>query len=116
MARTRSYRIFLSKKECKIIRHLQKKATSSNARIRYAILLAADENAYGNKLTNHDIANASCASVPTVINTLRKFYESGLDEAIKPSRNSNSDTARLKATGNVEAKIIAKACTAPLDS
>ena len=113
MARTRSYRISLSKKERKIIRHLQKKATSPNARTRYAILLAADENAHGGRLTNSDIANASGASIPTVIDTLRKYCESGLGTAAVPARNPNSDTARLKATGDVEAKIIAKACTAP---
>lgn len=113
MARTRLYRISLSKKERKIIRHLQKKAVSSNARTRYAILLAADENIHGSKVTNSDIGNASGASVPTVIDTLRKYCESGLGPAIAPARNPNSNTARLKATGEVEAKIIAKACTAP---
>lgn len=113
MARTCSYRISLSKKERKIIRHLQKKAASSNARTRYAILLAADENAHGERLTNSDIANASGASIPTVIDTLRRYCESGLGAAAAPARNPNSDTARLKATGDVEAKIIAKACTAP---
>ena len=113
MARTRSYRISLSKKERKTIRHLQKKTASSNARTRYAILLAADENAHGGRLTNSDIANASGASIPTVIDTLRRYCESGLGAAAAPARNPNSDTARLKATGDVEAKIIAKACTAP---
>lgn len=47
MARTRSYRISLSKKERKIIRHLQRKTTSSDARTRYAVLLAADESIHG---------------------------------------------------------------------
>lgn len=113
MARTRLYRISLSKKERKIIRHLQKKSVSSNARSRYAILLAADENAHGGRITNSDIANASGTTIPTVIDTLRKYCGNGLAAAISPARNPNSDTARLKATGDVEAKIIAKACTAP---
>lgn len=113
MARSRSYRIFLSKKERKILKHLQKKAVSPNARTRYAVLLAADENARGSSLTNSDIANASGASIPTVIDTLKKYCESGLETAVKPARNPNSDTSRLKATGAVEAKVIAKACTAP---
>ena len=113
MARTRSYRISLSKKERKIIRHLQRKTTSSDARIRYAVLLAADESIHGARLTNSDIANASGASVPTVIDVLKKYYGHGLRAAIAPARNPNSDTARLKATGEVEAKIIATACTAP---
>lgn len=113
MARSRSYRIFLSKKERNVLKHLQKKAVSSNARTRYAVLLAADENARGSSLTNSDIAIASGASIPTVIDTLKKYCESGLDAAVRPARNPNSDTSRLKATGAVEAKVIAKACTAP---
>ena len=78
MARTRSYRISLSKKERKIIRHLQRKTTSSDARTRYAVLLAADESIHGARLTNSDIANASGASVPTVIDVLKKYYGHGL--------------------------------------
>ena len=113
MSRTRSNRISLTKKERKIIRHLQKKTASSNARTRYAILLAADENIHGHDISNTDIANASGACVATVVDTLKKYCSSGLEAAIKPTRNPNSDTARLKATGDVEAKIIAKACTAP---
>ena len=113
MSRTRSNRISLTKKERKIIRHLQKKTSSSNARTRYAILLAADENTHGHDISNSDIANASGACVATVVDTLKKYCSEGLEAALKPSRNPNSDTARLKATGDVEAKIIAKACTAP---
>ena len=113
MPRTRSNRISLTKKERKIIRHLQKKTSSSNARTRYAILLAADENVHGHNISNADIANASGSCVATVIDTLKKYCSSGMEAAIKPTRNPNSDTARLKATGDVEAKIIAKACTAP---
>lgn len=97
----------------KIIRHLQRKTASSDARTRYAVLLAADENIHGARLTNSDIANASGDSIPTVIDVLKKYYGHGLHAAIAPARNPNSDTARLKATGEVEAKIIAKACTAP---
>lgn len=115
MARTRLYRIALSKKERKILKHLQKKVVSSNARTRYAVLLAADENAHGSKIANSDIANASGASIPTVIDTLKKYGEGGLDAAIKPARNPNSDTARMKATGDIEARVIAKACTSPPD-
>ena len=113
MPRTRSNRISLTNKERKIIRRLQKKTTSSNARTRYAILLAADESVHGHYISNADIANAAGSCVATVVDTLKKYCHYGLEAAIKPARNPNSDTARLKATGDVEAKIIAKACTAP---
>lgn len=78
MARSRSYRIFLSKKERNVLKHLQKKAVSSNARTRYAVLLAADENARGSSLTNSDIAIASGASIPTVIDTLKNIVKADL--------------------------------------
>lgn len=113
MARERTYRISLSKRERKNIKQLQRKATSANARTRYAVLLAADEHAHGYHLTNSDIATASGASIPTVIDTLKKYCTDGLSAAVTPVRNPNSDTARTKATGDVEAKIIAKACSAP---
>jgi DNA-binding Lrp family transcriptional regulator len=78
MPRQREHRISLSQKERNIIKHLQKKATSSNARTRYAIILAADETIHRKRLTNSDIANASGASVPTVITTIKEFCEKGL--------------------------------------
>ncbi len=115
MARLRSCRVSLSHKERKIIRYLLKKAASSNARTRYAILLAADENKQKHIPTNSEIASASGASIPTVIDTLKKYCQEGLAAAVQPARNPNSDTARLKATGDVEAKIIAGACTTPPD-
>ena len=113
MSKPRLYRISLIKKERKIIRHLQKKASSANGRTRYAIILAADESVRGSDISYADIATASGACVSTVIDTLKKYCTDGLNAAITPARNPNSDTARLKATGDVEAKIIAKACTAP---
>lgn len=113
MARPRSYRISLSKQERKCIRKLQKKAESPNTRTRCAILLEADEHVHGGSRSNRDIANAAGASIPTVVDTLKKFCKDGLGAAITPARNPNSDTSRLKATGDVEARIIAKACTAP---
>lgn len=113
MARLRSCRVSLSHKERKIIRHLLKKSASSNARTRYAILLAADENKQEHIPANSEIASASGTSIPTVIDTLKKYCEEGIVAAVQPARNPNSDTARLKATGDVEAKIIARACTTP---
>lgn len=111
MARPRSYRVKLTKGERKAIRRLQKKNPSSNAKTRYAIILAADENRSRKEiLTYQEIADKSGASVPTVIDTLKKYCSEGLAEAVTPVRNPNSDIARLKATGDVEAKIIAQAC------
>lgn len=111
MAKSRTYHILLSSRERKSIRHLQKKAVSPNARARYAILLAADESRCGESPSNRDIAARAGTSIPTVIDTIKKYCQEGLSAAITPDRNPRSDTSRLKATGEAEAKIIAKACS-----
>lgn len=111
MARKRSFHISLTKKERKTIRHFQKKTKSSNARTRCAILLAADMGKYSTEKSYAEIAAMSGASVSTVIKTLDEFLEKGFTKMITPKRNPNSNTARLKVTGDIEAKIIATACS-----
>ena len=44
---------------------------------------------------------------------MKKFCTDGLDAALTPNRSPNSDVANLKATGDIQAKVIAKACTEP---
>lgn len=114
MARTRSYVIALSKKERKTIQHFQKKTSSVNARTRCAILLQADENRHPGR-SYSEVASASGACVQTVICTLKEFLSEGFTKMITPNRNPASDTARLKVTGDVEAKVIAAACGAAPD-
>ena len=111
MARPREFRLILSNSERKKVRKLQKRATSEYARTRYGIILQADENIWDGVPTYKQIADRAGVSVPTVIATLRDYTENGLAQAIKPARNPASDTARLKATGEAEAKIVAKACS-----
>ena len=113
MSRARTYRVFLSKKERHVLRHLQKKTPSTNARTRCAIILATDESNSKSIPTYQNIAMQAGASVPTVIDTLGKYVAGGIVKAIKPERNPNSNNARRKATGEAEAKIIAKACSTP---
>lgn len=110
MARHRSYNITLSKDERKIIKKFQKKTSSSHARTRCAILLAADST-YNCGKTYQAIADRAGSSVATVIKTLKEFSENGFTKTVTPNRNPNSDTARLKATGDVEAMVIATACS-----
>ena len=115
MARSRSYRVSLSPVERKKIQHAKWKANSDNRRVRYAIILAADEKRYGHALTYKKITAKAGASIPTVVDTLKKFCTGGITKAVTPLRNpnSNSDTSRLKVAGADEARIIAKACSAP---
>lgn len=110
MSRQREFRIHLSQGERKIIKRLQKRASSPNKRIRYAIILEADEKRHKKVRTYKEIASAAGTSVGTVISTLKSYCLEGLEKAVNPKRNSRSDTARLKATGDTEAKVIATAC------
>ena len=110
MSRQREFRIHLSQGERKIIKRLQKRASSPNKRIRYTIILEADEKRHKKVRTYKEIASAACTSVGTVISTLKSYCLEGLEKAVNPKRNSRSDTARLKATGDAEAKVIATAC------
>ena len=112
MARQREYRVLLSQKERKIIKRLQRRASSPNRRIRYSIILEADEKRCGRVRTYKEIASAAGSSVCTVISTLKTYCSEGLAKAVTPHRSERSNTARLKATGDAEAKIIATACTA----
>lgn len=97
-------------KEHRIIEHFQKKTMSANARTRCAILLVADpdgrrEKSYG------EVSIATGACKASVIRTLMKFLDVGFTKTITPARNPRSDTGRLKVISDIEAKIIAVACS-----
>ena len=114
MARQRAYCISLAPEERKALRKILKRTTSTNRRSRCTILLNADESKNG-PATYQQIAERSGVAVPTVINTLRNFCTEGLAEALIPQRSPNSDVANLKATGDIQAKVVAKACSQPPD-
>lgn len=54
-------------------------------------------------------------SVPTVIDTLKKFCSYGLDSVLTQNRNQNSDVVNLTAKWDIQAKFIAKVYTPPPD-
>ena len=112
MARKRSFQVMLSHRERKTIMRFQKRTSSVNARTRCAILLAADASKGRSEKTYREIASSSGASEATVITTLKEFLTDGFTKMITPKRNPASDISRLKVTGDVEAKIIATACSA----
>lgn len=112
MAKNRSYHVVLSQKERKIIKHFQKKTKSSNARARCAVILAADTSNGRAEKSYSELATMSGVCVSTVINVLKAFLDGGFLKAVTPNRNPCSDRANLKVTGDVEARIIAKACGA----
>lgn len=115
MGRKRQYRVQLTEKERKIIKHYRKKASCDTQRCRFDIILNADEGKYGCAINYKTIAARTGVNISTIIRVLRIYCSEGIWDAITLKRNPKSDTARLKATGDAEAKIIAKACTSPPD-
>jgi DNA-binding Lrp family transcriptional regulator len=115
MAKERKYTVTLTNEERKLCQKAAKQTTSTVVRSRYLILIAADSNHAKKSLTYEDIANKTGTTVPTVINTLKRFCTGGILEATVTKRNPKSDSARLKVDGELEARIVAKACTKPPD-
>lgn len=112
MARPRAYRVELTDKERGLVRRVQKTTPSMGIRCRCAVLLNAD-GPRGAGRAYAELASMSGVTEPTAIATLRDFCEGGVAAALSYSRNPNSDTARLKADGEAEARIVAMACGPP---
>ena len=110
MARPRKYHVDLTDEEVKKLRSMIRKgATSRSQRRRCQILLDMDE-AHGKVLTHKQSARANGVRESTVAKVVLKYANGGVDEAIEYKRDPNSDNARRKVDGRIEAKIIQVAC------
>lgn len=109
MGRTRTYHIFLSDDEKKMLHHtINNKKTCKTIIRRCSILLALDENASAH-LTQIQIAKSYGVSKATVSNIVRAYVDGGIQAITSIKRNPNSN-ARRKADGRAEAEIIRIAC------
>lgn len=87
----------------------KKKSTSQTIADRCNILLAVDENHPPAK--TYDQCMVSCGvSRATIASTIKLYAEKGLDETLRLKRSINSDNARRKVDGRIEAKIVQMAC------
>ena len=110
MARNKKYHINLTDKECKQLKSLlRKSSTSRTVRCRCQILLDMDE-AHGKLYTHEQCAKSNGVCIATVSNTIRHYIEEGIDSVIKLKRSVNSDNAKRKVDGRAEAKLIEIAC------
>jgi transposase len=92
---------------------LQSKKHSMESQKRAQILRDLDESGGRTPASVSEIAKRRGVSENTVVNTRRKFAEEGVDTAIFRKKRETPPTAP-KVTGEVEAHIIACACsTAP---
>lgn len=109
MGRTRTYRIFLSDDEKKMLHNtiISKKTCKTIIR-RCSILLELDENASAH-LTQIQIAKSYGVSKATVSNIVRAYVDGGIQAITSIKRNPKSN-ARKKADDRAEAEILRIAC------
>ena len=105
MARPRKYVIKLTENEYKKLKSIiRKKATSKTIRCRCQIILDLDES-HGKVLTHEQSAKSN-----GVTNTVTKYINGGVNAVTEFKRSINSDNARRKVDGRVEARLIELAC------
>lgn len=111
--RPRSYHVTLSEKERNELLELVTKGKTQAYRITHAqILLKLDETFNQTIATSQEIADAYHVSPHTVNDVAKRFVEGGLGCAIERKKQKNR---HHKITGDVQAQIIAIACSdAPL--
>ena len=110
MARPKKYSIHLTENELKKLKSvIRKKETSKTIRSRCQIILDLDE-AHGKALTHEQSAKSNGVCMATVTNTVTKYMSGGIDAVTEFKRSINSDNARRKVDGRVEARLIELAC------
>ena len=113
MARPVKNHVELTDEEVKQLKSIQrKKGTSRMILKRCQILLDLDEK-HGAKLSREQCAKSNAVCPATVANTLKKYANGGIEEAISYKRNENSNHAMRKVDGRTEARIIEIACCPP---
>jgi transposase len=110
MARPKKNKITLTDAEMKQLKVLlKKKDTTQTVCNRCRILLDLDENhlpvlTYNQCVEKHSVSSATIAKV------VQLYASGGIESVLATNRNINSDNARRKVDGRVEAHIIEIAC------
>ena len=111
MARPKKYKINLTDEELKSLKSIiRKKDTSKMIRSRCQILIDLDES-HGKVLTHEQSAKSNGVCMATVTNTVTRYISGGVKEVTEYKRSINSDNARRKVDGRMEARIIELACS-----
>lgn len=107
----KKYIITLTKEEREELITLVNKGKIAGYKIKHAnILLKADEGEYGPSWTDAQIAEAYNVHETTVRNVRMRFVEKGIEKALNREEQLNR---KRKFDGDVEAKLIAVACSKP---
>lgn len=110
MARPKIYSVKLTDDNVTQLKTLlRKRSTNDTVANRCRILLDLDE-AHPPVLKHADCAKSHGISMGTVANIVRQFNVGGIDAVTTLRRSENSNQARRKVDGRMEALIIAAAC------
>lgn len=111
MARPREHVITFSDEEVKDLKkRLRSPKTNKTIKGRIQILLMLD-TAHNDKQHPYEVVGKKTGtSLSSVRMVVRTFASDGLEGVLKIKRNPNSDTAKTKADGRAEAKILKIAC------
>lgn len=100
------YNVKLTDEEVKEIKgKIRNKKTSKMILRRCQILLDMDEN-HGKVISRCQCAKTNGVCQATVENTLKKYANGGVEEALSYKRSVNSNNAKRKMDGRAEAKIL----------
>jgi transposase len=110
--KNKKYRVYLNKEQRKELEEITKRGKYPAKTIKRAnILLNLDEN-NGVVQKQEDIAKQLCTTTVTIYNVSKQFVEKGLHATIY-RKVREKPPIQPKATGDIEARIIALACSEP---
>ncbi len=104
------YKVTLTEKERDELLSITKGGTHTSKKVIHSlILLNCDEGAFADKVNNEEVAKVLKIGMRTIDRVKKKFVEEGFEAALE-----NSPTTRVyekKADGDVEAHLVALACS-----
>ena len=104
------YKVTLTQEERDELLSITKGGTHTSKKVIHSlILLNCDEGAFADKVSNEDVTKVLKVGMRTIDRVKKKFVEEGFDAALE-----NSPTSRIyerKADGDVEAHLVALACS-----
>ena len=113
MARPKKNHVQLSDADVKQLKGIiKKKDTNQTTANRCRVLIALDENhppamSYDQCVDAYGVSRATIATIATIV---KNFSEGGIESALARKRSVNSDQARRKVDGRIEARLIEIAC------
>lgn len=104
------YKVTLTEEERQNLKAILDKGKHSSSIYRNAcILLNSDQGAFGNKLSNEEIARVLHIHTKTVERVKQRFVEEGFEACI--TRKAYPKKKPIKMDGDVEAHLIALSCS-----